>query len=304
MKKLLMLKPKSLLTHPRNMRRFYPTAQVREMANSIVAIRGVIQPLIIVKDKTRYSHKYFVVDGNMRLAAARILEDKCPPLKCDVVEQKEAEQQLSMVVANQVRYDVDPVSEGLHYKALQKEGMTVRKISKMTGVYEARINNRKILADLPETVQQLIVEEKLPASEKAAKALLKLPKEKAVKLAVRLAQNPNVKIQTIVAAAEKLAIGTAGNKKLKHPAAELSGAAKSEMKSASRSDIREAAKITCQKCNQYEGKLRKTPEPAWATVVHAADDICTKCPLKDMNSICGSCPVVQMLKRLVNDERS
>lgn len=302
MNKMLMLRPKDLLIHPRNMRRFYPASQVREMADSILAAGGVLQPLIIVKNPERYSHKYLVVDGNMRLTAGQLLENKCPPLKCEIVAQKKAEQMLSMIIANQIRYDVDPVSEGLHYKALQDEGMTVRKISKLTGVYEVRITNRKILADLPKSIQQLIVEEKLPASPEAARALLELPEKKAIKLAERLAKNPNVKIRTVVTAVERLTIGNTKDKKLKHPASGLSGAAISEKKGTTRSLIRTAAKNTCQKCNQYEGKLRATPEPAWSVVVHAGDTTCTQCPLKDMSSICGSCPAVQLLKKLVGDE--
>ena len=299
---LLLLKPKNLLTHPRNMRRFYPSSQVREMANSIAAGGGVIQPLIVTEDGEKNSHKYFVVDGNMRLAAARLLEDKCPPLECKVVEQKESEQLLSMVVANQVRYDVDPVSEGLHYAALMKEGLTVRSISKLTGVYEARITKRKVLADLPEAIQRLIANGRIPADDRAARAFLSLPKDRAVKFAERLAQNPNITIKTIVAAAEKLAQKQAAGKPLKRPSAELSGALRSEKKSASAAEIRKAAREACHSCNQYEGKLRETPEPAWAVVVHAADKTCDQCPLKDMQTICGSCPAVQLLRKLVNHE--
>lgn len=303
--KLMMLKTKHLLIHPKNMRRFYPDAQVREMANSIAAAGGVLQPLIVVKDPTKHSHKYLVVDGNMRLTAARLMGDKCPDLKCDVVSQKDAEQQLSMIVANKIRYDVDPVSEALHYKALQEQGLTNRKISKLTGVYEARIINRRILADLPPEVQQLIVEEKLPASPDAAKALLALPDRKTmVKLATRLAKNPNIKIRTIIAAAERLTIGDAGKKKLKHPASELSGAPSTQRVVALRGELRDAAKNTCQKCNQYEGKLRKTPEPAWGMIVHASDKTCEVCPLKEMNSICGSCPIVLFLKKLINNGKA
>ena len=302
MKKLIMLKPKNLLTHPRNMRRFYPSQDVREMANSIKAVKGVLQPLIVVKGSAKHSHKYFVIDGNMRLAASRLLGEECPPLQCVVVNQSKAEQQLSMIIANQVRYDIDPVSEGLHYKALREEGLSCRDISKRTGVYEARIIKRRILADLPEQIQQLIIEKKLPADERAAKALLSLPVKKAVRLAERLAQNPNIKIMTIVAAAEKLATKEAGGALLKHPASELSGAAASKKKRATIEEIREVAKKTCHSCNQYEGKLKKTPEPAWSMVTHAADTTCKQCPLKDMQNICGSCPAVQLLKNLLNHE--
>lgn len=298
-KTLLVLKPNKLLTHPKNMRRFYPAGQLREMANSILAAGGVLQPLIIVKDGEKNSHKYFVVDGNMRLAAARLLQEECPPLDCKVVDSSEADQLLSMIIANQVRYDVDPVSEGLHYKALQAEGMSVRDISKRTGVYEVRITNRKILADLPIQIQQLIVDGKLPADSRAAKALLSLPPEKAVRLAERLSQNPNVKIATIVAACEKIGQKTEPGKALKRPAAELSGALEAKKKSASRVELRLAASKVCQSCNQYEGKLRETAEPAWAAVVHSADKTCGACPLKDVKNICNSCPAVQLLKSLI-----
>lgn len=301
MNKLLMLKPKNLTTHPRNMRRFYPSDQVREMANSIAAANGVLQPLIVIESDDKNGHKYIVVDGNMRLTAARTLEDKCPSLECKVVEKSEADQMLTMIIANKARYEVDPVSEGIHYKSLQAEGLSVRDISKQTGIYEARITNRKILAELPESIQQLIVENKLPADQRAARAFLSLPKDRAVKLAERLSMNPNVKIKTIVSACEKLAQGNSGRAKSKRPATELSGAAHGKGRTAA-SDLREAAKKACHSCNQYEGNLRKTAEPAWAMVVHAADKTCDVCPLKDMQNICGSCPAVQLLKRLINHE--
>lgn len=296
-KSLLMLKPAKLLTHPRNMRRFYPSADVQEMANSIQAVKGVLQPLIIVE--ANEPHKYFVVDGNMRLAGARLLDGECPPLKCEVVDKDQAEQLLTMTIANTVRYDVDPVSEGLHYRALQKEDLSVRDISKMTGVYERRITERLALAELPAPIQKLIVEGKLPHSYFVAKALRALPEEKAVKLAERLSRNPNLKIKTIIAAAAKIAEKADPAKALKRPAAELSGALESGKKSASRAELRLAASKVCQSCNQYEGKLRETAEPAWAAVVHAADKTCGTCPLKDVKNICAACPSVQLLKALI-----
>lgn len=295
--KLLMLKPAKLLTHPRNMRKFYSPADMQEMANSIRAGKGVLQPLIIVEAEE--AHKYYVVDGNMRLAGASLLGAECPPLMCRLVEKQEAEQLLSMVVANKIRYDVDPVSEGLHYKALQKEGLSVREISKRTGMYEKKIYDCLVLADLPAPVQKLIAEGKLPHDVRSAKALLALPPEKAIKLADRLARNPNVKIKTIIAAAENLGQKSEPHKVLKRPAAQLSGSLETNKKSASRAELRLAASKVCQSCNQYEGKIRETAEPAWSMVVHAADKTCDTCPLKDVRNICASCPTVKLLKTLI-----
>lgn len=296
MNKLLKLKPAQLLTHPRNMRRFYPEEHVQEMANSILATKGVIEPLIVAKDSN--GKKWVVIDGNMRLAGARLLGEKCPLLDCKVAAQGEAEQLLSMITANQVRYDVDAVSEAMHYKMLKDEGLSVREISKRTGVYEIRIANRLILAELEEPIQKLIMEGKLPTSHIAAKSFLKLSPTMRIKLAKRLADNPNTKISTIEKACEHLSKNQIPQKKLKRPGIELSGALK---KGASDiSSIRKAAKDVCQKCNQVENKLQKNREPAWSMVVHSVDEVCDCCELKDMQKICMLCPIVVLIKNLVN----
>jgi ParB/RepB/Spo0J family partition protein len=295
-KEFISLKHEQLLTHPHNMRRFYPVDQVQEMANSILAANGVIEPLVVMKDQD--STKYIVIDGNMRLAGARLLGDKCPLLDCKIVNQKKAEQLLSMIIANQVRYDIDPVSEALHYKALKNEGLSIRDISKRTGVYEARITQRIILADLDAPIQKLIVDGKLPHSHLAARALLKLTPDVRVRLATRLAENPNTKITTIKKACERLLEDKNPTKKLKRPASELSGALQ-ETGETDPFGIRQAAKRMCEKCNQVEDKLREGGEPAWSMIVHAADQNCSQCDFKEMQRICTLCPAVALLKNLI-----
>lgn len=292
-KEIILLKPNQLTMHPRNMRRFYPADQVREMADSILASEGVLEPLIVTKDK---SGKYQVVDGNMRLAGARLLQDKCPPLECKVVDQTAAEQQLAMVIANQVRYDVDPVSEGLHYKALQDEGLTIREISKRTGVYEVRINNRIILARLEQPIQQFIIDGKLPCSHLVAAELLKLPAKTRIRLATRAANNPNIKIKTIIKACLNLSAG-ATRKKLKRPAVQLAGIEGQEGNVTAK-ELRLAAARACKTCNQFDADLMHGRAPAWAIVAHAADDTCSSCDLRDMQKICGCCPAVELLRKL------
>lgn len=296
MKNLLSLKSSQLLTHPHNMRRFYPADQVGEMAESIAANKGVLQPLIVTRDA---KDKFIVVDGNMRLAGARLLGDKCPLLECKVVDTEAADQLLTMVIANQIRYDVDPVSEGLHYKALQTEGLTVRDISKRTGIYESRIISRKVLAELDKPIQQLIIENKLPHSADVAKALLSLTSAVRIKLAERLAQNPNVKIKTILNACERMAKDQPPTKKLKRPAVELSGALNVKGETVTAKDVHAAANKVCFSCNQYEGALAQGPAPAWSMIVHSADKTCDTCSLKDMQKICGSCPAVELLRNII-----
>ncbi len=266
------------------------------MANSILAANGVIEPLIVTKEP---SGKYIVVDGNMRLAGARLIGDKCPLLDCKVIKQNEAEQLLSMVIANQVRYDVDPVSEALHYKALKNQGLSIREISKRTGVYEIRISNRIILAELDDPIQKLIADKKLSHDPSVARAFLQLTPAVRIKLAQRVAENPNIKIATIINACASLAQNKKTTKKLKRPAVELSGALQAKG-AADGNNIRAAAKAMCHRCNQVEGKLNDNDEPAWSQVVHAADETCNNCDLKEMQSVCLGCPAVVLLRKLLN----
>lgn len=292
-KLLITLNPGNLITHPRNMRKFYPADQVREMADSILASSGVLEPLIVTKEK---NGKYLVVDGNMRLAGARLLGDKCPPLECKEVQQSEAEQLLAMITANQVRYDVDPVREALHYKALQDEGLSIRDISKRTGVYEARITNRILLAKLEQPIQQFIIDGKLPCSHLVATELLKLPPKTRIRLATRAANNPNMKIQTIIKACQNLASG-GQKKKLKRPAVQLAGIEDQEGQVTAK-ELRMAVARACKACNQFDVELMHGRAPAWSMVAHAADDTCSSCDLKEMQNICKTCPVVEMLRNL------
>lgn len=292
-KEIIFLKPDQLITHPRNMRKFYPTDQVREMADSILANNGVLQPLIIIKGK---NGKNLVVDGNLRLAGGQLLKDKCPPLECKVVAMAEADQMLAMISANQVRYDVDPVSEALHYKALRDQGLSVAEISRRTGVYYIRIQNRIILADLEEPIQTMIVNGKLPCSPLVAAAMLKLSRADRLSLAKKIAANPNTKIKTILNACENLAKGKA-TKKLKRPAVQLAGV-ENESGCVGMKAMRRAANQTCRVCNQLERVHDRSP--GWSVVAHAADDTCSSCDLKDMRNICEGCPVVELLRNLGN----
>lgn len=294
---IINLRPDQLITHPRNMRKFYPADQVQEMADSIRAHSGVIEPLIITKGS---AGKYLVVDGNMRLAGARLLADDCPPLECKIVSMTEASQLLAMVTTNQVRYDVDPVSEALHYKALRdKEGLTIREISKRTGVYEARIINRIILAELEEPIQQLIADKKLPSNHLVAQALLKLEADMRMHLVKKIAANPGTSIKTIIKACENLAAGKAA-KKLKRPAVQTAGVEDKQGRIRAK-ELRLAFTKVCRSCNQLEDELGQGL--AWPVVAHAADETCSRCDLKEMRTICESCPAVELLRNLKGGNR-
>lgn len=292
---MLLLKLSQLTPHPKNMRVFFPAAQVKEMSDSIAANKGVLMPLRVVKDK---EGKYLVVDGNMRLAGAKLLGTACPLLKAEEVREDQADQALAMVTSNKIRYDVDPVSEGLHFARMQKEdGLNVREISKRTGVAEYRIRKTLVLAELDEPIRKLIVDDKLPSDSACATALLRLPAATRIKLATRLAQNPGVKVKTVLTACEALLKGGSPARLMKRPAVELSGAEQRKGNKAAQG-LRDAAMRTCHKCSQYDSLPIKVKEPAWSMVMHAADETCGACPMKTMQNVCGNCPAVELLRKL------
>lgn len=214
-----------------------------------------------------------------------------------MVKKNEAEQALAMITANNIRYDVDPVSEALHYQSLKKTGMSVRDISKATGVYEVRIHNRLALVDLGPEIQQLIVDKQLPGDHRAAAALMELAPKLRLKVAKRFASNPNTTIKTVLKACENLSGKEKPKKKLKHPATEIVFGSAAEMKGKA-GDIRKAMQKTCIACTNYDAIQGKAQEPAWALVVHAANDTCNGCSLKEIQKMCGQCPAVALLRKL------
>lgn len=313
----MFLSPDNLVTHPKNLRRFYPEDQVREIAESIKASKGVYQAMLIVPNGK--AGRFFVVDGNMRLAGARILGKACPLLKCELVDQTTAEQFLTMAATAKFRYDPDPISEALHYKRLmEEEGYKIPQLARAIGVAATTIYIQMKLLELDKEIQNLIAARKLPRDNRVVEALLSVSDARArVKLAERLA-SMNAGIKAIVAACERLrddmghrktAIGAPaprvhGNK----PAAGAPAVVRAEGRTFGRKmaadqkvkikEIRKQARIICEACDIRETSV-KSSEPAWSLISHAADETCTVCSVREMKNACAECPVVDFLRRLI-----
>lgn len=312
--KLLYLRPDALLTHPKNLRRFYPKDQVREMAESIKSANGVYEPLLIVLNGK--PGRYFVVDGNIRLAGGRLLGKDCPPLECKVMRQNEAEQLLTMIVTAKFRYDPDPISEALHYRRLiDEEGYSPSKIAQATGIAVTTIDNRLKLLTLEPEIQELIGNRKLPADRRATNAFLSVPDTHArVKLAQRLA-NDGVTIKAIVTACERLATRlkeksgrpTLSVKTGSPPALAIGAQGKtvSSKETVKWDHVRDAVKAVCKECDIRLSLLKSAaPEPAWSLIAHAAEETCGGCNVRDIKGACNQCPAVDIIRRLACSKES
>lgn len=169
-----------LRIHPKNLRLYYPPADVEEMAASIAAVGGVLQALLVVPTGETTAPDglptYYVVDGNMRLAAARTLPHP-PALKCETIASNQAEQLLVMAATSHFHYPKDRISQGRHYqRLLTEEGLTVAEISALTGLHQASIYSAISLLELTDArTQNLIGEGKLSADIDLHRALARIP---------------------------------------------------------------------------------------------------------------------------------
>lgn len=330
---IVLLPQAVLLTHPRNMRRIYRSDDVQAMAASIRENGGVLHALIItpVPDVTPANAgagKFFVIDGNLRLAAARTLGEACPPLKCEIKRDvAEVDQLLMMVTANVLRYDVDRVSEGWHYRTLRDtEGLSVRQISLRTGVDEVLIGNRILLTHLDEPVQQFVAAGTFTHDPNIIRKFLLIPDANLrIALATRLAEHRATGRASLVAinrlldqtnadpgTPETIAAKAMGGGKRKRPVtqrdqpmlelaedqAHLDAPLASQR--ASWSGIRNAARGMCSACEVRMNALHnRYDEPAWALLAQQAGDICDTCDVRDIAGACASCPGVDLLRRLI-----
>jgi len=314
--------------HPRNMRRVYPQRDVEQMAESIRA-RGVIQPLIAIQDNGRIT----VVAGNLRLRGARWLGDDAPLLPVIVRERGEAEQLLDMAAENLVRADVDVVSEALHYRTLiEEEGIGKMAIAREVGVSLFRVNERLLMLELNPEIQQLMAEEQLPHGTPVIKAFLGIPDDDVRVEAAGALARKHAPVQIIRSTCTR--IRQALERKI---AVEEAGRACEEYVPATEAvfvedmppngktvvrwqDIQEAARVPCSDCDAYDYELDEKPdrnrawevfvekgelaadetdEPVWEEIETAAEGTCVACGLRDDRELCGRCPMVEFMQRLV-----
>lgn len=301
---LVYLSHKQLDFHPKNMRRIYPPMQIREMAESIKECGGIIVPLRIVPGSTR--GRYYVIDGNIRLAGARLLGDECPQFKCEIVNETQAQQLLDMAITAKVRYDPNPIDEACHYQRLiKKEKIKVTQIARSIGKATSYIYGVLSYLKLDVEIQELIADRKIPAMPKIVPAFLSIsPKSKRIKLAQSLAER-RATFQAILVACEQIKRIEIEKDAARHTAPSLAISQKLTKSKIPQSgfvpldSIRDAANAMCSACVIKEDSLADVAEPAWTLIRHAAESTCAACGLGHIEGICEQCPGVEMLRQML-----
>jgi ParB family chromosome partitioning protein len=156
--------------NPTQPRTIFRSDRLEELAQSIRA-NGIIQPLII----RRTGERFALVAGERRWRAAKLAGLGNVPV---VVQDFAPDRLLELaLIENIQREDLNPIETAHAFDRLVRElGLTHEEIGRRTGKDRSSIANSIRLLKLPEAVQQLVAEGRLPMGQ--ARALLALPEEK------------------------------------------------------------------------------------------------------------------------------
>ncbi len=136
---------------------------------------GVIQPLIVTKDKN--SDKYLIIAGERRYRAAQLAGLKYVPI---VIKESSPQQMLELaLIENIQRQDLNPLEEAYAFVQLQDEfGLPQEEIAIKVGLNRVTISNKMRLLKLPEPVKEVVMNETI--SEGHARALLGIKDEESL----------------------------------------------------------------------------------------------------------------------------
>ncbi len=159
-----------LKPNPRNPRRAFADAELRELADSIKQ-RGVIQP-IVVRAVKGAADRFEIIAGERRWRAAQLAGLHEVPIV--PVEVSDGEALEIAIIENVQRADLNAMEEAQGYHALA-DGFrhSAEEIAKLVGKSRSHVANMMRLTKLPADVQALIASGDLSAGH--ARALINVP---------------------------------------------------------------------------------------------------------------------------------
>lgn len=161
---------KIIIANPYQPRRAFDEEKLQELASSIKEY-GVVQPLVVRKKGKRYE----LVAGERRLRAAKLAGLGQVPVI--VKEYDDAKMMEIALVENIQRHDLNPIEEAQGLRRLLSEfKLTQEQVAAKVGRSRVAVTNILRMLNLPEAIQQQIVEGALTMGQ--AKMLLGLPNEK------------------------------------------------------------------------------------------------------------------------------
>lgn len=142
-----------------------------EQLSASIKEDGVLQPIVV----RRHGERYQLIMGERRLRAAKLAG--IPKVPAVVKDVKDADSLRLALVENIQREDLNAIEVAHAYRALVATfGLTQSDLSKLIGRDRSSVANTLRLLNLPEEVQQMIVDDRLTGGH--ARALLALPTQK------------------------------------------------------------------------------------------------------------------------------
>lgn len=153
--------------NPHQPRTVMEERKLNELAASIRE-HGLIQPLIVTQD----GDKYTLIAGERRWRAAQLAGLEALPV---VIKEATPQEMLELaIIENVQRADLNPLEEAYAYRQLMDDfGMTQEEVSKRMGKGRSTVANLVRLINLPQNIQQAVVNEAISGAH--ARALLPLP---------------------------------------------------------------------------------------------------------------------------------
>jgi ParB family chromosome partitioning protein len=180
----------SISPNPRQPRGRFDEGELEELTISIRE-HGIIQPLIVTRDKKNPT-QYFLVAGERRLLAARKAGLRAVPA---IVRETSEQQQLELaLIENLQRTDLSPLEAAEAYRQLADDfNLSHSEIAERVGKSRVSITNKLRLLKLPLVVQQSL--NKGQISEGHARALLALPTTQAQTAALQTILTKNLSVR-------------------------------------------------------------------------------------------------------------
>ncbi|MDO5043728.1 MAG: ParB/RepB/Spo0J family partition protein [Coriobacteriia bacterium] len=171
-----------IIPNPNQPRKNFDQTLLEELAESIKEV-GVLQPLLLKKDKD----KYIIIAGERRYQASKLAGlTKVPAI---IKDTDEIETLKLALIENLQRSDLNPIEEARGFRDLiNAGGLKQSELAEAVSKSRSSIANALRLLDLPEEIQTLLYDEKITAGH--ARAILAVPEEdKRIKLAQKVVED-------------------------------------------------------------------------------------------------------------------
>jgi ParB family chromosome partitioning protein len=288
---------KLIVRNPEQPRIYFDQAELQETADSIKE-HGVIQPIAVEE----CGDGYILHDGERRWLGAQLAGLKTipaiitPPLN-GTGPRERLERAL---VANVQRSEMHPIEEGLAYQRLITEyGYSIDDVCRRVGKHSTRVYFCISLIALDAEIQQLMMERKLPCSDKVRDAFLSIAnKAHRIKMAQALAERKATARMVITAckawqsyqpaSGTKRKPGRPSKRQLSTPWLEDS-------------DGTPVERMIKEDLPEWDALYQLGKVPPWPVVTEAAMATCDRCPLRKMacDAVCRDCALVAGLRRMM-----